>query len=75
MGCHGWVAGIASHERVIPSRSRLVMVEASEYPRHLSSIQQDAVVIVISAKNQLITRKCGEVHHFNSCLKECLKCT
>lgn len=44
MGCHGRVAGIASHERVIPSRGQLVTVEATEYPMYLSSIQQDAVV-------------------------------
>ena len=44
MGAHGWVAGIASHGSVSLSRGWLISVEAPRHPRHLSSIQLDAVV-------------------------------
>lgn len=44
MGAHGWVAGIASHGSVSLSRGWLISVEALRHPRHLSSIQLDAVV-------------------------------
>ena len=49
VGAHGWVAGIASHGSVSLSRGWLISVEAPRHPRHLSSIQLDAVVNMLNS--------------------------